>query len=142
MEKLCVLLLAFFVGWPFGCARRVTQSPANDIIRNDSKSLASAIIYVQQRGIRLPRNCGGDAAFPQTSECRRALADYKRLLAVRLDVIRENITNVKTTRDETGSPRPYVRRIVEADSLGQPVVKEDPSTGRLRYEPEHPDADS
>jgi flagellar basal-body rod protein FlgC len=67
---------------------------------------------------------------------------------VRLDVIAGNIANAQATRRADGWPGPYRRQVAvlaAGDGRGgaglhvQEIV-EDPSPGRLVYEPGHPDA--
>lgn len=68
----------------------------------------------------------------------------------RLDVIAANIANAEVTRQEDGTPVPYRRRFVtfmSGDGQGGPgvhvdSVDTDPSAFKVRYDPEHPDADA
>ncbi len=68
----------------------------------------------------------------------------------RLDVIAGNIANAEVTRQEDGRPIPYRRRTVTfmtGDGQGGPGVhvdrvELDPSPGRQKYDPGHPDADA
>jgi flagellar basal-body rod protein FlgC len=67
---------------------------------------------------------------------------------VRLDTIAANIANAQATRRADGWPGPFRRQVaalMEGDGRGGPGVHvgeviEDPSPGRLVYEPGHPDA--
>ncbi len=67
---------------------------------------------------------------------------------VRMDTIMGNIANAEATRRADGRPGPYRRRVVlfeAGDGKGGPGVHvrkvvEDPSPGRMRLEPGHPDA--
>jgi flagellar basal-body rod protein FlgC len=67
---------------------------------------------------------------------------------IRLDVIAGNIANSEVTRQDDGTKVPYRRRFVtfmSGNPKGGPgvqveQVREDPSTFRLEYDPEHPDA--
>ena len=78
---------------------------------------------------------------------------------VRSDVISQNIANVNTTRDANGNP--YKRKMVVFEEKSFPTfeeslsfatghtgkgvkvteIAEDPSDGRMVYDPSHPDAD-
>ncbi|MBI4578514.1 MAG: flagellar basal body rod protein FlgC [Planctomycetes bacterium] len=66
----------------------------------------------------------------------------------RLDTIAGNIANAYTTRRADGQAGPYQRRFVvvsPGDGKGGPGahverVMQDPSPGRMLFEPDHPDA--
>ena len=78
---------------------------------------------------------------------------------VRSDIISQNIANVNTTRDAKGNP--YKRKMVVFEEKSFPTfeeslsfatghtgkgvkvteIAEDPSEGRMVYDPSHPDAD-
>lgn len=60
----------------------------------------------------------------------------------RLEIISQNIANAETTRTAAGGP--YRRQVTVLSETGAGVevtgVAEDPSEGRLVYDPGHPDA--
>ena len=70
---------------------------------------------------------------------------------VRMDTIAGNIANMQATRRADGQPGPYRRRIPlfqagnpskgkNAPGVHVARIVEDPSPGRLVYQPDHPDA--
>jgi flagellar basal body rod protein FlgC len=57
---------------------------------------------------------------------------------LKIEIIRDNINNINTTRTFTGGP--YKRKYFDIDITDGIILKEDDTEGRLRYDPLHPDA--
>lgn len=67
---------------------------------------------------------------------------------IRMDTIAGNVANAQATRRADGEPGPYRRRVAVFEPVaarGGPGVRvaeiqEDPSPGRMHFDPGHPDA--
>jgi len=109
---------------------------------DDTSSDTGIVEWLRSNNVHMEKDPNGDERIFDSSICRRALVQYRRMLHLRMCVIAENIANINTTRDARGEKHPYRRRRVVARNNASVQVESDPSPFLKRYQPAHPDADA
>ena len=99
------------------------------------------LAWLRWQKVHVEIDSDGDARVYDGASTRRAMVQYRRMLALKKETIALNIANRNTTRDARGNPNPYRRKHVEIDAKGNVEVKEATGPFREVYDPSHPDAD-